>query len=110
MPLPASGMTVGRALAALERMLGNQPFEIVTLGGVRDEELLDIELRERDSRGMILRIFRAPRAQVLPEGPSLLLLDGEVEVDGEARPFWRGSTRLPLPGSSYAAWLSALFG
>lgn len=110
LPLPEAALTVGRARQALQELILFQNLEVISLGGVRGEELLDVELREVDAGGRTLRVFRAGRVQVQPDGPALLLLDGEVEVEGDVRSFWRGSTRLPLPGASYGAWLTALFG
>ena len=110
MPLPTGTIFVATARVALESLLQGQPYQLVSLGGFTGDELLDIELRELDAEGLTLRTLRAARAQVLPSGPTLVLYDGEVTANEVTRPFWRGSTRLALPGASYSAWLSAVYG
>jgi hypothetical protein len=110
LPLADDQVLVGDAAEALRGLLATQSYELLSLGGVRGAELLDVVLLEFDPQGILLRRLEAGRAQVLSAGPTLLLEDGEVIVDGESRPFYRGTLRLPLPGAPYADWLTTLFG
>ncbi|RKY22399.1 MAG: hypothetical protein DRQ55_01180 [Planctomycetota bacterium] len=105
--LPDSEVLVAQASSALRALLSEQPFDLVSVGGVRDQELLDVELLEFEG-GVLRRRMRAGRVSVLAAGPTLLLQDGEVTVDGETRGFYRGALRLPLPGASYSDWLEML--
>jgi hypothetical protein len=110
LPLAEDQVLVEDAAEALRGLLAGQSFELLSLGGVRGVEMIDVVLLEFDPQGVLLRRLEAGRAQVLSAGPTLLLEDGEVIVDGESRPFYRGTLRLPLPGAPYADWLTTLFG
>jgi HAMP domain-containing protein len=110
LPLAEDQVLVEDAAEALRGLLAAQSLQLLSLGGVRGVELLDLVLLEFDPQGVLLRRLEAGRAQVLSDGPTLLLQDGEVIVDGESRPFYRGTLRLPLPGAPYADWLTSLFG
>lgn len=110
LPLPEAGVMLVDVRAALAELLAHQPYEILALAGMRDGELLGLELRELDALGHEVRRLRADRALVQPQGPVLLLLDGDATASGVTRPFFRGKLIVPLPGAAYADWLAALFG
>lgn len=106
--LVPDALLLAPARAALVRLLAGQRLELLALAGVRDGELLGLELVERDGTGAMLRHLWAARAAVLPEGPALLLLDGDVTAQGVTRPFYRGKLHLPLPGADHGRWLTDL--
>ncbi|MDG2149724.1 MAG: hypothetical protein P8N09_09375 [Planctomycetota bacterium] len=104
MVVPTGFIPVGVAKKSLEQLLEYQPFEVVSLGGFRDGMLHDIVLRQLGPSGEVLRVYSAPTGVVLVEGPELVLHDGVVTEGDVDRPFWKGQSRLPLPGSNYAVW------
>ncbi len=108
--LPSGFVPVGDVASALRRLLGHHPYEVVSLGGVADGELLDLVLDHVTPEGDVLRTFHAGRAVVQAEGPELVLTEGTVTEGDDERPFWRGQSRLPLPGSDYAAWRETIDG
>jgi hypothetical protein len=109
-PVPTGFVPVNVALDALRHLLSYHPYEVVSLGGFQTGELRDVVLAHVTSDGEVLRTFSAPRANVLAEGPELVLHDGVVTEGGIDRPFWHGQSRLPLPGSSFAAWVEVIGG
>ena len=101
-------LPVGDVAQALNRLLARQSYRLVGLGGFEDGELRDVVVSQVDPDGTVLLTYVAARGEVVREGPELLLHDGYVEEDGEERPFWRGTSRLPLPGADFVAWQKAV--
>ena len=106
--LDAGLVTVAQAFAGLSAVLTGQSIELESLGGFEDGEFLDLVVIERDLRKVVFRSWSAARAELLPEGPVLLLKDGFLEEGGTSRPFWNGHTRLALEGANYDAFAEEL--
>jgi len=107
---PKAFLPVAEVEESLRRLLASHHYELVSLGGYEGGVLRDVVVHLVDSQGAVLLTYVAQRGEVLEEGPELLLRDGSVLEDGVERPFWRGQSRLPLPGSSYADWQRSVGG
>ncbi|GEM_PF-2697315 len=106
--LDAGLITVAQASAALTAVLNGQSIALDSLGGFENGEFVDLVIVERDLRKVVFRTWSSARAELLPEGPTLLLKDGFLEEGGTTRPFWNGRTRLALEGADYGAFAREL--
>ncbi len=95
---------------SLRDLLEIHHYELVSVGGFQAGELQDVVLRQLAPDGQVLRTFRAQRGVLEEEGPELVLSGGTVTEGDQQRDFWRGQSRLPLPGSNYAAWAEVIGG
>ena len=110
MNVPEDFLPVATIEDSLRALTAHHHYELVSLGGFQDGELIDLVLELRTPQGELLQTFSAGRAVVVAEGPELLLSEGSVTENGVERPFWNGQSRLPLPGSNVKAWLEAVGG
>jgi hypothetical protein len=97
----------------LNRLLGLDVaagwYRVRSLGGVMDDELVDVHLECFDTSGRIERRLFADRMRVIvDEEGVLLLLEGGAVVRGETkRGFVGGSHRVYLPRAPLAEWREA---
>lgn len=109
--LPVVLLPVEEVQHALSELLAGHDLEVQHLGGFDGGQLLDLQLTEREPGGAaVRRRLSAARAVIVADGPALLLYDGEVVQDGEARAFYKGRHKLPLPGADHEAWRAAIGG
>lgn len=107
--VPPSLLRLATAREALAGLFRGQDLEIVRIGGFENGTLLDLELRDlRGGSSGEPQQLRAARGRVLEVGPTLLLQEGTLTVDGAERPFWRGEYRRALSGADVGSYERAL--
>ena len=77
------------------------------LGGVVDEQLLDVQLLERDGEGREVRRIFADRLVIEsePGGGMSLELEGGIQIrHGRRAPFLGGHYRIFLPEANVGVW------
>lgn len=91
-------------LLALDTRLGW--YRLHSLGGVRGEELVDVQLEELEPAGRLARRMFADRLRLVLEdgGVALELRDGAFVHGREKQPFRDGLHRIFLPAADVAAW------
>ncbi len=100
--VPAAVVSLEGMRSAFGQLLALHDHRLLELGGRDGPALLDVVIEGEGRR------LWAARAEVSPEGPTLVLTDGESVIGGESRPFFRGVMRLPLPRADFGAWQAAL--
>jgi len=97
----------------LNRVLGLDTrlgwYRLHSLGGVRGEELMDVQLEELGESGRVERRMFADRLHVALEDDSVVLelFDGALVRGGDKTPFRDGRFRVVLPGVDLGAWRAA---
>jgi hypothetical protein len=82
-------------------------WRLVDLGGVVDEQLLDVQLLERDGEGREVRRIFADRLVIEsePGGGMSLELEGGIQIrHGRRAPFLGGHYRIFLPEANVGVW------
>ncbi len=106
--IPAAGPPLSRVRQALAALVAPGGWSVASLGSFDGTQLADLELRQVDERGQVLRSLFAPRATVDATVQVLELHGGSVAVGGEVRPFYDGLYRLALHGADAAGWYQAI--
>jgi hypothetical protein len=94
----------------LNRLLGLEPskgwYRLRSLGGVRGDALLDVQLEELQASGHLARRFFADTLTIqLEDGSVVLELEGGASVKGdEKQPFRDGRFRIVLPHATLEPW------
>ncbi len=104
---PGDFVPISKVSEALGALLSPQGYVVVRLESFDGLTLGGLELRQEDTRGTCLRTLMAATGEVRPVGPELALEGGSILVGDDARPFFQGQCRVPLPGADYGAWLAA---
>lgn len=84
-------------------------YRLHSLGGVRGQECLDVQLEELETSGRLRRRLFADRLRIHLEDASVVLeLQDGASVRGEEKtPFRGGALRVVLPGVPLAEWRTA---